>query len=199
MFVRLLNTVAAVVLLGMLGVPVAHADVYTWVDAAGMLNVSNLQPPAGANVTSVVKSVAPKLAPDTSTPAQAAAMQALSDRILQLQAQVADVQRPVVPTVVNNVYVTPQPAPVTVQYAQLGYTYDGPQQSSNACDPSFYSCGGGVYGGFYPASTVFLGGAAAPVRPSPPPRAGQFMGPRTPLDAFNPIHPLRPADIGDRN
>ena len=134
MLARLHNAAATALLFGLLAAGAAHADIYTWVDASGVLNVSNLNPPAGATVTSVVKSVAPALPADNTTPEQAAAMQALSWRILQLQAQVADAQRPVAPAIVNNVYVSPSPAPATVQYAQLGYTYDTPPQATPGCD-----------------------------------------------------------------
>ena len=33
------------------GLPVAHADIYTWTDESGRVNISNLTPPDGARVT----------------------------------------------------------------------------------------------------------------------------------------------------
>src|SRR5262244_398026 len=37
-----------------LGPAYAYADIYTWVDASGALNVSNLTPPDGARVLKVI-------------------------------------------------------------------------------------------------------------------------------------------------
>ena len=33
----------------------AHADIFTWVDSSGQVNVSNLDPPAGVVVTNVIR------------------------------------------------------------------------------------------------------------------------------------------------
>src|SRR5215831_19019459 len=87
----MLGTVLRIVLpfalAGTLGVQSAHADIYTWVDASGALNVSNLQPPDDARVIRVTKDA----------PAPAVDAQALAERVKQLEAQVAQAQRPIPP------------------------------------------------------------------------------------------------------
>ena len=60
MLTRLLRVGLPAVLAGMLGVPPAHADIYMWIDASGVANVSNLAPPENAHVTSVIHASAPK-------------------------------------------------------------------------------------------------------------------------------------------
>lgn len=52
---RQVVAVAVVLVLAGASTQAAHADVYTWVDAAGNLNVSNLAPPAGTRVKSVAR------------------------------------------------------------------------------------------------------------------------------------------------
>jgi len=48
-----LRTALSVLVAGTLGLQLAHADIYTWADASGSVNVSNLEPPQGARVISV--------------------------------------------------------------------------------------------------------------------------------------------------
>ena len=43
-----------VMLAAALGTQLARADVYTWTDASGRLNVSNIAPPEGVHVSRVV-------------------------------------------------------------------------------------------------------------------------------------------------
>src|SRR5690349_18536779 len=64
-----LPIVIATLLVCALQSPIAHADIYTWVDSAGRTNVSNLEPPEGARVTNVVREKPP-------TPSEAAAREA---------------------------------------------------------------------------------------------------------------------------
>ena len=73
-----------------LGGQLAHADIYTWVDASGATNVSNLSPPEGVRVTRVThenpqKPVRLETARDAAHDAE---IQALSERVQQLQREV---------------------------------------------------------------------------------------------------------------
>ena len=89
---RLLRAALPAVLAGTFGLQPAHADLYTWVDASGGVNVSNLAPPENVRVTNVIHASAPK----TTTPADAfrdpvrdAEVQALTKRVRQLEDEVA--------------------------------------------------------------------------------------------------------------
>src|SRR5258707_353391 len=69
----------------------AHADIYTWVDASGATNVSNVSPPEGVRVTRVAHENPRKaVRPDTSVrdATHDAEIQALSERVQQLQHEV---------------------------------------------------------------------------------------------------------------
>ena len=48
MLTRFLNAGLPAVLAWTLALQPAHADIYTWVDASGTINMSNLQPPSGS-------------------------------------------------------------------------------------------------------------------------------------------------------
>ena len=199
-----LRIVLPVALAGALGVQSAHADIYTWIDASGAMNVSNIAPPDDAKVIKVTHE-APAPSPSEA--------QALADRVKQLEAQLA--QRPVPPPAD---YVPPQYAPPPVQYAQPAPTvvqyfvqsapqqpqyaaqpqyyapeydstdywagnYTGNWAGNNWCDPNWLNCGWGPYGwapGFYPPSVVV-------VNTSNPKR-------NRPGNGFNPGHrpPTRP-------
>ena len=180
MLASALRIVLPVALAGALGVPSAHADIYTWVDAKGSINVSNLQPPDDARVIKVTKDSAPPAAPDAQT-------QTLTDRVRQLEALVA--MRPMpppgdyAPPLVQYVPPPAQSTPTVVQYfvesapQQPQYAppqYYGPQYDSTDywagnytgnwagntwCDPNWLNCGWGPYGwapGFYPPSVVIV-------------------------------------------
>ena len=69
----------------------AAADVYTWVDASGNVNVSNLAPPAGARVTNVAHENPAAIARAEAARAAAheAEVRALADRVDELE-RVAD-------------------------------------------------------------------------------------------------------------
>lgn len=167
---------ALIVALGLAaGADVARADVYTWTDAKGVINVSNLTPPDGARVEKVVHDVAPAVVPPpapapvpTIDPLAQAEVQTLAMRVRQLEYE-ADVARRQAPPMVEYV---PVPMPTTMQYG-----IEPPLQASYGCDPSWIGCGGWAFGG-YPAGVVVL---AAPNfrRPFPHRRNHQvaFQGP----------------------
>src|ERR1700687_3450705 len=90
MLTRLLQTTLPVVVAGTLGLQPAHADLYTWVDASGGVNVSNLAPPEGARITNVIPASPPKTTTrdDPREAVRDAEVQALTKRVRQLEDQV---------------------------------------------------------------------------------------------------------------
>jgi hypothetical protein len=90
------------ILVATLGLQVAHADLYTWVDASGGINVTNLTPPEGVRVTNVIPersptttTVIPERAPTTTTRdedtrggVREAQVQTLAKRLQQLEDKV---------------------------------------------------------------------------------------------------------------
>ena len=66
----------------------AHADVYTWVDAAGNVNVSNLAPPAGTRVKSIARED-----PDAKARAEAARAAAKDTQLRAFADRVAELER----------------------------------------------------------------------------------------------------------
>ena len=91
MLTRLLQaTLAAVVSCTFWKHP-APAEIYTWVDASGGVNVSNLAPPENARVTNVVLASASKPTTrddDAREAARDTEVQALTMRVRQLEAEV---------------------------------------------------------------------------------------------------------------
>lgn len=164
----------------------AYADIYTWVDANGALNVSNLTPPDGAKILKVVKTS------DEAT-ASKADTQALADRVRQLEAEVAMArQQPPVayaPPPAPPVVYTP-PAPPVIQYfveapPVMQYAVNPAPPANPWCDTTWSDCGYGNgigYGWwpYYPSTVVVLNGSNKRFRPGnnfpirPPPRPTPF-------------------------
>ena len=95
MFRRALLAGLPVILAGTVVATCAHADIYTWVDQEGMVNVSNLAPPEGVRVTKVTREIAPAPASMVAQrndlareAARDAELQALNARVAQLQDEV---------------------------------------------------------------------------------------------------------------
>ena len=155
-------------LAGALAVPLAHADVYTWTDHSGRLNVSNIAPPEDVHVLSVVHEDPPKARPKPA-PARDVEVQALTERVAQLEDQVDRAkQQPALPPVVYrpapspppvqvNVTVMPSPPanPYPPTYASYpAYPYPGyPGLPYDQCDPTIFGCPLG-YG--FPVGVVVL-------------------------------------------
>src|SRR5437763_13179796 len=111
MFARLLLVILFVA--GPLAVVPARAEVYTWVDASGTVNVSNLAPPSGVHVTNVVHEIAQATAARVDAAreaARAAEVQTLSDRVRQLEDEAEFARRQAPPPLA---YQPLQPPPVT--------------------------------------------------------------------------------------
>lgn len=167
--------------------PIAQADIYTWTDATGRLNVSNVAPPEGVRVAHVTREAAPKsqsaAARETTREIE---VRALADRIKQLEQEVdaaksassalpapppvAAAPPPVVVTVPVWNYVAPSVADAT--YAQPSYS---------GCD---FNCAP-VWTSFYWPAPVIVGKPSfrrphpyhqAPARPTPNPQPYVAMG-----------------------
>jgi hypothetical protein len=152
---------AALLALG-LGAPPARADIYTWIDASGVTNVSNLPPPDGAKVTKVQRALPPEIlaredaARDAARQAEA---QALAARVRQLEDEARAAPppdyRPVIPpppVIQYIVQAPPPPMQQTVEITQPAYSPYGYGGYGYGCDPSWFGC---WWPGFYPAG-VFV-------------------------------------------
>jgi len=154
--------VAYAVLLALgLGAPSARGDIYTWIDASGVTNVSNLAPPDGANVTKVQRALPPEIlaredaARDAARQAEA---QALAARVRQLEDEARAAPppdfRPLIPpppVIQYIVQAPPPPMQQTVEITQPAYG-NGYGGYGYGCDPSWFGC---WWPGYYPAS-VFV-------------------------------------------
>jgi hypothetical protein len=142
------------------GPQLAHADIYTWADASGSINVSNLAPPDGVRVISVAHA-SPQAAAARENAVREAARrvetQALEERVRKLESEAA--ARRQAPTQV--VYPTIPPPPPMQYWSEpapsLQYAVSAaPPTYTQGCDPSWSSCGLGWWPGFYPTSVVFV-------------------------------------------
>jgi len=164
-------------------VPAAHADIFTWTDKSGNVNVSNLPPPEGARVTSVTRD------PPKDPAREAAAMEArrqaevraLAERVQQLQAELErrDAPPPVAfmppppmpysappPTYIVNVVAAPAPA-----YGQ----------GDMGCGYSWGDCGFGGWPGFYAPAVIAVRGKNHHRRFGPVQGQSQIVPPLIPL------------------
>jgi Domain of unknown function (DUF4124) len=161
MLTRLLRASLPAVLAGTFGLQLAHADIYTWVDASGTINVSNLAPPEGVRVASVMHASAPATATRDDAArdaARQAQVQALAERVRQLEDEVELARRPVSPLAEYRAIPAPpvmqfviNPAPPPVQYAT-----DVVPPANTGCDPTWMDCGLWWVPGIYPTRVVVL-------------------------------------------
>jgi Domain of unknown function (DUF4124) len=150
------------VLVCLLGGQPARADIYTWVDASGMTHISNLSPPAGAHVVSVLQEEPQELLAREDAArnaARQAELWALSDRVRELERAVASAQPPPPPQVI---YV---PAPAAAQYptniappAPVQYQANVAAPVSYGCDPWWADCWSWWGPGLYSTGVVVVGG-----------------------------------------
>jgi len=143
--------------------PLAHADIYTWADASGRVNVSNISPPEGVRVISVAHA-SPEAAAARDNAAREAARRAdtlaLEARVRQLEEQVEAAKRPPAPQVVY----PPIPAPPPMQYrfdpappVQYSVYSAAPAYTgTTGCDVSWMDCGLGWYPNVYTSGVVFV-------------------------------------------
>ena len=151
MYVRMLRVVLATACA--FGLKAAWADIYTWTDASGTLNVSNVAPPEGAKVTKVMHESPPRPAPVVDPAAEAsrqAEVQALAARVRQLEYE-AEFARRQPPPLDYGAMGPPPPMqyPLPMQYA-----VESPQPAMNECNPAWAGCGYGWNVPFYPAVVI---------------------------------------------
>jgi hypothetical protein len=153
-------SMAAAALAAALAAASATADVYTWVDASGKVNVSNLAPPAGARVTAVAKetATASERAEAVRKAAQDAEIRALADRVAELEsaAQASRMVPPygAPPMSAPLAYAAP-PAPQFV-VTTMPAADDAPPSPGYAC--AWVGCGLPYAGGFYAPVVVVAPG-----------------------------------------
>jgi hypothetical protein len=159
MLTPLVRTVLPVLVASTLGLQLASADIYTWADASGAVNVSNLAPPQGARVISVAHTSAADAARESAArdAARRAETLALEERVRQLEAD-AEARRQAPPQVVYRDIPAPpvqyrvDPAPPPVQYS----VYSSPPAYTAGCDPGWMDCGLGWFPNFYSTGVVFV-------------------------------------------
>jgi hypothetical protein len=167
---------------GIFALTTARADVYTWVDPSGNVNLSNRPPPEGVRVTNVYREdpVVHASAESARTAAQQEELNVLTDRVAQLERDLEAASRPP-PAPVAYAPPTPPPAPapyppVIAQTIVVPATmpYGGDCTDSWGC----FSTG---YFGFYPSGIVVVGVPAShhhrPAHRGPPvpaPRSAHF-------------------------
>jgi Domain of unknown function (DUF4124) len=161
MLIRFVRASLPAMLAGTVGLPLAHADIYTWVDPSGAVNVSNLAPPESVHVTSVIHASAPaNAARDAAVrdAAHQAEVQALADRVRQLEDEVQFAGRQGPPQVEYRAV----PPPPVIQYIinqappPAQYPIDAAPSAYTGCDSGWIDCG--LYQGpfIYPASVILL-------------------------------------------
>jgi hypothetical protein len=152
---RLLRASLPAILAATFGLQPAHADIYTWVDASGSINVSNLAPPDGVRVASVVHESAPAIAARAEA-ARQAEVQAVAERVRQLED--LELARSQAPPPLD--YRAIPPPPPMIQYVVIpppGQYADNPAPPANTgCDPGWFDCGLWGIPGFYPTSVFLL-------------------------------------------
>jgi hypothetical protein len=170
MLAPVLRLALPVALAGTFGLQCAHADIFTWVDASGSINVSNLAPPDNARVIKVAKESPRPAAGDDAAPDATA----LAQRVRQLEREVELARRPVPPPAdyAPTPAYAPMPAAPTIQYS-VQYIVEAPQAPmqyaandyppanyppayNNGCDSTWANCGFGWNPGFYPSGVVVL-------------------------------------------
>lgn len=185
MLTRLLLASLPVVLAGTFGLQLAHADIYMWVDASGTINVSNLPPPDGVSVTKVTHESAPPTPPrDEAARAAAneAEVQALEERVGQLENELERARRQPAPPLVYSAVPAPPIAPYATDLAPPVVPYSFDFAPTAGCDATVIDCGPGWAPGFYPAAVFVL----RPVDVRHHPRhGGQRFAAHQPMRAFD--------------
>jgi hypothetical protein len=166
MFGRILRGALVVACTSTAGI--AFADIYTWTDAAGMVNVSNIAPPEGVKISKITQDSPPRPAPAIDPAADAARqaeVQALAARVRQLEYE-AQYSARQMPTPADYAAVAP-PFPMQQPYP-MQYVDGPPQVAASDCDPTWAQCGGGGWWGapFFPATVIVV---RAPGFRRPPP------------------------------
>jgi hypothetical protein len=176
MFARVLTVAVLSAVAG-----VAHADIYTWVDKSGLVNVSNLPPPEGVRVTKVQKEAPKDPAREAAREAaRQAEMRALAEQVQQLQVALEQSRRepPAMALMPPPMaYGAPSPPATTV----INMVSSQPAYPSNGgCDYGWGDCGLGWWPGYYPAAvypSTFFVGRGKNFRRNPAPHAQPYQYP----------------------
>ena len=181
---RLLRASLPAILAGTFGLQLAHADIYTWVDASGSINVSNVAPPDGVRVSSVVHASAPATATRadaTREAARQAEVQALAERVRELENDVELAKRQAPPPVDYRAI----PPPPVIQYVVVPppaqYALNPALSANTGCDPAWIDCGLWGIPGIYPTNVVVL--RAPNFRHFHPGRGGHQFAVKPPMRA----------------
>jgi Domain of unknown function (DUF4124) len=162
------------------GLTSAWGAIYTWTDASGRVNVSNLAPPEGTRVTSVVPE-SPPIAPGTSTADDAARrleVQTLADRVRQLEFEAQLAQRPPPPVATYQMPPVASYQMPPVQYSEFPPVYaDAPDPG---CNPAWAGCGNWWTPFGYPTIVV----VQSPFRHARPIKDGHNMPIQRPMRPF---------------
>lgn len=139
----------------------AHADIYTWVDSAGKLNLSNQAPPEGTRITNVFREDPAVRAGAEAARAAAErdALRALNERVKQLEQDLDAAKRTEPAPVVYVPAPAPAPAPYPSIMAQAIVAPAAPPIYANCNDP-WGSCFSPGSFGFYPGGIVVLNAPA---------------------------------------
>lgn len=130
--VRYSTALAAVLVAAGMLAQRAHADVYTWVDAAGNVNVSNLAPPAGARIRSVAHE-----SPAAVARAEAARAAAKDDEVRALAERVAELEHAAAaPRAPAPVLAMARPQPPTPRFSVTMMPSTSPDDAAPAVFPS---------------------------------------------------------------
>ena len=144
---------------GAFGWTFAYADIYTWTDSSGNVNLSNRLPPEGARVTNVFREdPAVRASAEAARAAtQREELRALSDRVKQLEHDLDDAKRPAPAPVV---YAPPAPAAAPAPYPSvIAQTFVTPATPAYGdCSNPWASCFSPGSFGFYPSGVVVLSG-----------------------------------------
>ena len=144
------------------GTPVALADIFVWIDAAGATHVSNLPPPQGSREVSVTRSTPRDAAQEAAAreAARLAELRALDQRVKELEVEAEQARRDAAQAsaAARAAPAPPAPAPVVIVMAPPpppAPAYTGP---AGPCDFAWGNCGWGLWPGFYSPVVVLREG-----------------------------------------
>jgi Domain of unknown function (DUF4124) len=160
MLIPLLRGALPMILAGICALPLAHADIFTWTDESGRVNISNLTPPDGVRVTNVMhenkaaiaaRDVAREAAQDALREAE---VRVLAERVRQLQNEVEIARRPAPPQVEYRPIPMPVYVPYPVEMAAPPQYAATTSVANGGCGFGWPDCAFGWYPGIYPVNVI---------------------------------------------
>ena len=181
---NILGSLTIVAFAGAFASTAALADIYTWVDASGNLNLSNQEPPKGARITNVVRE-----SPEAKASADAARAAAQREELRALNERVGQLERDL--ETAKNAPPPPPPGAYAPAVAALPPTfvaqtivvpsapaYAPPAPAYADCWDAWGSCAWPGLFGFYPSGVVVLNAPRReripPIHREPHPRPPAF-------------------------